>query len=107
MSEIEVQFHPRVDSQLADIEERIADYAGSAVAARYVDELYAYCLSQGLFPDRGERWSVDGYEYRIVFYQKRYRVVYDLRPKLVYIVGIFHSRQSTRAMSRELQENQG
>lgn len=104
MREVEVQFHPRIDGQLAQIEHRIANYAGAEIAARYVDELFAYCLEQGIFPDRGERWSVDGYEYRIVFYQKRYRVIYDLRPQFVYIVGIFHSRQSDHSMARELQE---
>lgn len=99
---VEVRFHPRVDTQLAELEEYLTEKAGYDIAVRYIDRLYDYCLDLGTLPSRGENLLVEGRQYRFVVFQKRQRIVFRLLEDHLRVLGIFHVSRSFHTMRRQL-----
>ena len=90
-----VRFSPEALDALDAIEDYIADAAAPAVAARYVDAIFAYCESLRTFPERGARRDDLLPGLRVTSFRRRVVVAFlvEIPGEIVSIVGVFYGGQ--------------
>ncbi|MDN5848211.1 MAG: type II toxin-antitoxin system RelE/ParE family toxin [Nitrococcus sp.] len=95
-----VQFAPEALEQLDALEGYIAHVDSSAVAARYVDAIVAYCESLETFPERGVRRDDLLPGLRITNYRRNAVIAFalDAGAETVTILGVFYGGRDYEAI---------
>jgi len=89
----EVLFSSQAQTQLAEMEDYIAEAASPAIAAAYVGSIIDYCRSLSVFPYRGTPRSDIRDGLRITNYRNRTVIAFSVDDSAVQILGIFHGGQ--------------
>lgn len=95
-----VQFAPEAKDQLDAIEAYIALASGyPSTAARFIDEIVAYCEGFRTFPERGMRRDDLLPGLRVIGYRRRVTVAFRVNAaaQTVSIVGVFYGGQDYEA----------
>lgn len=96
-----VRFAPEATTNLADIYDYIAPRGGERVAATYVARIYQYCLDMGTFPERGMRRDDIWPGLRLVGFERRATIAFQVTPDEVWIVGVFGRGQDVEGELRK------
>ena len=75
-----VRFSPEAVADIADIHDYIAPRGGKRVAATYVARIYQYCLDMETFPERGTRRDDIWPGLRLVGFERRATVAFEVTP---------------------------
>ena len=101
MKKYEVSFRPLAVSDLLRLYDYLAEASGAAVAAAYVDRLEASCLALETFPERGTRRDDIRPGLRVIGFERRATIVFQVIEDEVIIVRIFYGGQDyERALRR-------
>lgn len=98
-----VEFAPEAISQLATIEEYIANVGAPVVAVRYVDAIVSYCESLVTFPERGTPRNDLFPGLRITNYRGSVIIAFlvDAEREVVSILGVFYGGQDYEGTWRD------
>jgi toxin ParE1/3/4 len=88
-----VIFSPEAENDLVRLSSWIAERAGPAVAAAYVDRLAEYCLGFEVFAERGRRREDIRPGLRIVGFERRIAVAFVVEPAQVKILRLLYGGQ--------------
>jgi toxin ParE1/3/4 len=95
----EVQFRPLVEADLFGLYRYIAAASGRAKAGAYIERIEAVCLSLETFPERGTRRDDIRPGLRIMGFERRVAIVFQIVDDTVVIVRIFYGgRDYERAL---------
>ncbi len=95
-----VVFTPEAEAQLVELYRYIASAASPEVAARYTDEVVAYCESLRSFPLRGTRRDGIRPGLRTTGYKKRVVIAFEVDTEQENIIGIFYGGQDYEGASQ-------
>jgi toxin ParE1/3/4 len=90
MRRFDVSFRPQAEADLHAIYRYIAEAAGAGVAGTYIDRIETTCMSLGTFPKRGAPRDDIRPGLRIVGFERRATIVFQVGIAEVVIVRIFH-----------------
>ena len=93
MQRFEITFHPRARADLFDIHDYIAAQAGFAVASGFVKRIEAACQALETFPHRGTRRDDIIPGLRVIGFERRATIVFQVKKTEVDIVRIFYGGQ--------------
>ena len=94
-----VRFRPRAEADLFDLYRHIAVASGRAAAGAYIDRIEAACLSLEAFPERGTRRDDIRPGLRVMGFERRAVIVFQISGNAVVIARIFYGgRDYERAL---------
>ena len=85
-----VRFRPRAEADLFDLYRYIAAASGRAAAGAYIDRIEAACLSLESFPERGTRRDDIRPGIRVMGFERRATIVFQISGDTVIIARIFY-----------------
>ena len=88
-----VTFRPHAEADLIAVYEYIAEEAGTAVAGAYIDRIEATSLSLVTFPERGTRRDDIRPGLRIIGFEHRATIAFQVIENEVVILRIFYGGQ--------------
>jgi len=100
MKKYEISFRPLAEADLLRLYEYIVEASGPAVAGGYIDRLEAACLALESFPERGTRRDDIRPGLRIIGFERRATIVFQVLESEVLIVRIFYGGQDYQAALR-------
>ncbi len=100
MKKHEVSFRPVAEDDLLRLYDYIAEASGTAVAGAYIDRVEAACLAFETFPERGRRRDDIRPGLRVVGFERRATIVFQVLESEVVIVRIFYGGQDYEAALR-------
>ena len=89
MARRKVTFRPLAEADLFDLYRYIAQEAGHQVAGGYIDRLETACMALETFPHRGHRRDDLCPGLRIMGFERRASIAFQVLPGEVVIVRIF------------------
>ena len=92
-----VWFSPEAIDDLERMHTHIAPRAGARVASAYVSRIYQYCISMGIFPQRGTRRDDLWQGLRLVGFERKATIAIEVMPNEVRIMRIFGRGQDVEA----------
>ncbi|WP_343714101.1 type II toxin-antitoxin system RelE/ParE family toxin [Inquilinus sp.] len=96
----EVRFRPRAETDLLDLYRYIAAASGRMIAEAYIDRIEAACLSLETFPERGARRDDIRPGLRVMGFERRITIVFQISGDSVTVVRIFYGgRDYERALT--------
>jgi toxin ParE1/3/4 len=99
MKKYEVSFRPLAEADLVRLYDYIAEASGPAVAGAYVNRIEAACLALESFPERGTRRDDIRPGLRLMGFERRATIMFQVTEHEVVIVRIFYGGQDyERAM---------
>lgn len=84
-----VVFDIAAESDLADLYDYLLPRAGERDAGTYVNDIIDYCAGFATFPERGTRSDIRP-GLRIVGFQHKATIAFEVKPDRVIILRIFH-----------------
>ena len=96
----EVVFRPLAETDLLQLYDYIADASGAAVAAGYIERIEAACSSLETFPERGTRRDDIRPGLRIIGFERRVTIVFQVLEREVVIVRIFYGGRDYERLLR-------
>ncbi len=93
MKTFEVSFRPLAEADLIELYDYIAAEAGHRIAGDYIDRIEAACMGLATFPERGRRRDDIRPGLRVMGFERRATIVYQMTKKDVVIVRIFYGGQ--------------
>lgn len=90
MKRYEVRFRPQAEADLRALYDYIADEAGTAVADGYIDRIEALCRSLETFPHRGTRRDHIRAGLRMMGFERRATLVFEVGETDVRIIRVFY-----------------
>ena len=90
MRRYEVSFRPRAEADLFDLYQYLARQAGRAIAGRYVHRIEAACMALERLPERGTRRDDIRPGLRVMGFERRATIVFQIMGNEVVIVRIFY-----------------
>ena len=93
MKKIKVSFRPAAERDLFGLYRYLADEAGLEIAGNYIDRIEEACLALEVFPERGTRRDDIRPGLRIMGFERRATIVFQVRKAEVVIVRIFYAGQ--------------
>jgi toxin ParE1/3/4 len=93
MKRFEVSFRPLAEADLFALYRYIAAEAGHAVAGAYIDRIEAACRALETMPERGTRRDDIRPGLRMMGFERRATIVFQVLKAEVVIVRIFHRGQ--------------
>lgn len=103
MKHYEVSFRSRAEADLLALYEYIAEEAGSAVAAAYIERIEAACLNLATFPERGTQRDDIGPGLRTIGFERRATIASQVLEKEVVILRIFYGGRDWERAFRQTQ----
>ena len=100
MKKYEISFRPLAEADLLRLYDYIAEASGPAVAGGYIDRLEAACLAPESFPERGTRRDDIRPGLRIIGFERRATIVFQVLESEVLIVRIFYGGHDYQAALR-------
>lgn len=104
MRKREVSFRPLAEADLFGLYRYIAKAAGFDVAGAYIDRIEAACMALASFPERGTRRDDIRPGLRILGFERRATIVFQVGRAEVVIVRIFHGGQDYEGALRGASE---
>jgi len=102
MKRYEVSFRPRAEADLLDLYSNISREAGTHTAGNYLGRLEAACLALENFPERGTRRDDLLPGLRIMGFERRATIVFQVLEAEVVIIRVFYGgRDYERALRGE------
>ena len=102
MKRYEVSFRPRAEADLVDLYHHIASDAGARTAGGYLDRIEAACLALENFPERGIRRDDIRPGLRIMGFERRATIVFQVLENEVVIIRVFYGgRDYEHALRRD------
>jgi plasmid stabilization system protein ParE len=96
-----VLFAPEAEAQLTELYRYIAAAASPEIAARYTDEIVAFCEGLRTFPIRGTRRDDVRPGLRTIGYKRRVVIAFEVDAERVNIIGVFYGGQDYESALRE------
>ena len=93
MKTFEISFRPRAETDLFELYEYIAAESGPKVAGDYIDRIEAACNTLSAFPERGLKRDDIRKGLRIVGFERRAAILFQVRTSEVIIVRILYGGQ--------------
>ena len=90
MRRYEVSFRPTAEADLFDLYQYLAHRAGRTVAGRYVHRIEAACMALERIPERGTRRDDIRAGLRVMGFERRATIVFQIIGNEVIIVRIFY-----------------
>ena len=100
MRKVKVAFRPQAEADLLNLYRYIATESGLEVAGGYIDRIEAACLSLATFPERGRRRDDIRRGLRILGFERRISLVFQVGKKEVVIVRILYGGQDLEGILR-------
>jgi toxin ParE1/3/4 len=85
-----IVFRPLAEADLIALHDYIAQRSGFAVAQGYIDRIEAACMSLATFPKRGQSRDDIRPGLRIVGFEKRAAIVFQVHAREVVIVRVLY-----------------
>jgi toxin ParE1/3/4 len=101
MKTYEVSFRPLAEADLLGLYEYIAEASGLTIAGGYIDRLEAACLALETFPERGTRRDDIRPGLRVMGFERRATIIFQVTEGEVVIVRIFYGGQDYEAALRD------
>lgn len=86
----EVSFRPKAETDLFELYHYIARQSGRAVAGAYIDRIESACIALESFPERGKRRDDIRPGLRIVGFERRAVIVFQVKANEVVIIPILY-----------------
>lgn len=90
MQKFEVSFRPLAESDLLGLYRYITAESGSKVAGDYIDRIEAACNALSIFPERGLRRDDIRKGLRVLGFERRAAIIFQVRKSEVVIVRILY-----------------
>src|SRR6266404_5665374 len=100
MKKYEVSFRPLAEADLLRLYDYIAEASGTAVAGGYIDRIEAACLALETLPERGTGRDDIRPGLRIIGFERRATIVFQVTEDEVIIVRVFYGGQDYEAALR-------
>lgn len=91
MKRYRVRFTPLANSQLQELYDHIATHGDPYTALGYVERIEQFCMEFGTFPERGTRRDDIRPGLRIVGFERRVTVAFEVGPDEVRIISILYA----------------
>ena len=101
MKKYEVSFRPLAEVDLLRLHDYIAEASGLAVAGGYIDRLEAACLALETFPERGTRRDDIRPGLRVMGFERRATIIFQVTEHEVVIVRVFYGGQDYEIALRD------
>ena len=85
-----IRFSSKSEADLLALYDYIATDSGDDRALAYVQKIRNFCLTFQTFPERGARWSVAGAEIRVVGFERRVSIAFQIASGQVVILRILY-----------------
>jgi toxin ParE1/3/4 len=93
MKKFDISFRPLAEADLFRVYRYIAKEAGPDVAGAYIERIEAACRALETFPERGARRDDIRSGLRIIGFERRATIVFQVNRTEVVIVRIFYGGQ--------------
>ena len=93
MKRFEISFRPLAEADLFGLYDYIAAESGHLIAGGYIERIEAACMALATFPERGRKRDDIRPGLRIVGFERRATVVFQVKKTEVVIVRIFYGGQ--------------
>ncbi len=104
MKKYRIAFRPRAEADLFGLYRYIAEEAGPDVAGGYIDRLEAACRTLGIFPGRGTRRDDMRPGIRMMGFERRATIVFQVKKDEVVIVRVLYGGQDYERALRHDEE---
>lgn len=104
MRRYEGTFRPRAETDLVDIYQYIAEATGHLVARRFVERVQAACDGLATFPARGTQRDDIRPGLRIVGFERRAAIAFEIEKSRVRIIRVFYGGQDYERALRPSKE---
>jgi toxin ParE1/3/4 len=105
MKKFEVEFRPQAEADLFGLYRYIAEESGLAVAGGYIDRIEAACMALATFPKRGTKRDDIRPGLRIIGFERRATIAFEIGKREVVIVRIFYGGQDFESVLQGRTEN--
>ncbi len=105
MKKRKVSFRPRAEADLLGLYRYIAEEAGHEIAGRYIDRIESACRALETFPERGTRRDDLRPGLRMVGFERRATIVFQVLKTEVVIVRIFYGGQDYEQFFRQIPDD--
>jgi toxin ParE1/3/4 len=105
MKKYEVSFRPQAEADLFDLYRYIAEESGRAVAGAYIDRIESACLALETFPERGTRRDDLRLGLRMMGFERRVTIIFQVLEHEVVIVRIFYGGRDFERLLRRTAED--
>jgi toxin ParE1/3/4 len=95
-----VSFRPRAEADLLNLYRYVAAESGLQVAGSYIDRIETACLSLATFPERGQRRDDIRRGLRIVGFERRISLIFQVKKAEVVIVRILYGGRDLERIMR-------
>jgi toxin ParE1/3/4 len=96
-----VRFRPKAEADLIGLYDYIVEQSGIAVAGGYIDRIEAACMALATFPQRGTRRDDIRPGLRMVGFERRATIVFQVVGREVLIIRfLYGGRDSESILSR-------
>jgi toxin ParE1/3/4 len=93
MKTFEVSFRPRAEADLTGLYDYIAAESGHEIAGDYIERIATACMALATFPERGRKRDDIQPGLRIVGFERRATIAFQVTKAEVVIVRIFYGGQ--------------
>ena len=100
MKKYEVSLRPLAEADLLRLYDYVAEASGPAVAGGYIDRIEAACMALEAFPERGTRRDDIRPGLRVIGFERRATIVFQVLEDEVIIVRVFYGGQDYEAALR-------
>lgn len=100
MRKVRVSFRPQAEADLLNLYRYIAAESGLEVAGGYIDRIETACLSLATFPERGRNRDDIRRGLRILGFERRISLIFQVKKAEVVIVRILYGGQNLERLLR-------
>lgn len=93
-----VIFNPEARTDLLNLYRYIADRSGEARGLAYIERIEETCLSLQTFPLRGKRLKGIRSGLRVLGFERRVTIVFQVNPKIVVIFRVLYGGRSLQTL---------
>jgi len=105
MKKFEISFRPLAEADLFGLYHYIAVESGAKVAGNYIERIEAACSALATFPERGLRRDDIRKGLRIVGFERRATIVFQVKKSEVVIVRILYGGRDYERVLQGAAEN--
>jgi toxin ParE1/3/4 len=97
----QVFFTPEAQDDLLDLYDYVADRSSSTRALRYIERIEKTCMSLHTLPERGTRREDLLPGLRVMGFEHRVQIAFEVRPKSVAILRVLYGGRSVELAFRQ------
>jgi toxin ParE1/3/4 len=100
MRRAKVTFRPQAEVDLLNLYRYVAAESGLEVAGGYIDRIESACLSLAIFPERGRKRDDIRRGLRILGFERRISLIFQVKKAEVVVVRILYGGQDLERILR-------